>query len=137
MRALIFTFARACLQADKLATGAFVVFAVFACGGCGARTGFDAEPIEGTVVGEPPAVGDADASSEGSAEDASPGFCGSLTTTASCIAGGCGACVSSAGWWICVDPGGGAIIEDDAGRELGACGNLSGGDVVTGPRQRL
>ena len=30
----------------------------------------------------------------------------------------------------------GAIIEDDAGNELGACGNLAG-DVVTGPRRRL
>jgi hypothetical protein len=132
MRALMFTFARACLQADKLVAGAFLVFA---CGGCGARTGFDTEPIEGTLVGEPPAF--EDASGEGSAEDASPGSCGSFTTIASCTAGGCGACVSSTGWWICIDPIGGAIIEDDAGRELGACGNLSGGDVVTGPRQRL
>ena len=126
------TFARACLQAENLAIGAFLVFA---CGGCGARTGFDTELIEGTFVGEPPAL--EDASSEGGAEDASPGPCGSFTTTAGCIAGGCGACVSSTGWWICVDPSGGAIIEDDAGRELGACGDLSGGDVVTGPRRRL
>jgi hypothetical protein len=126
------TFTHACLQADKLIAGAFLVFAH---GGCGARSGLDAEPIDAAFVGEAHAL--EDAGSGPSPEGASPQPCSSFTAIASCIAGGCSACVSSPGWWICFDPNGGAIIEDDAGRELGACDDLANRDEVTGPRQRL
>jgi hypothetical protein len=128
---LMFTFSRACLRADMLMVGSFLVFAP---GGCGARTGFDAAPVEGAFVGPGSAV--EDAGGEPGLEDASSQACSSFTSTASCIAGGCSTCISSTGWWICMDQNEGAFIEDDAGNELGACGNLNG-DVVTGPRRRL
>ncbi len=107
---------------------------VFAPGGCGARTGFDTAPAEGSFVGE--AHVPEDAGGEPTLEDASPQPCSSFTSMASCAAGGCASCVNSTGWWICFDPNGGAIIEDDSGSELGACGDLAGA-VVTGPRRRL
>jgi hypothetical protein len=109
----------------KLIAGAVVVFVA---GSCGARTGLDAEPIEGTFVGEAPNL--EDAGNEPSPQAASSQPCNSFTARTSCIAAGCAICASSSGWWICYDPNGGVIEEDDAGRELGACGNLAG-DVVT------
>jgi hypothetical protein len=127
----MFTLSRACMRTDMLMVGSFLVFAP---GGCGARTGFDTAPVEGSFVGQAGAV--EDAGSEPRLDDASLQSCSSFTSPASCMAGGCSTCISSTGWWICMDQNEGAFIEDDAGNELGACGDLAG-DVVTGPRRRL
>lgn len=124
------TMTRARSRASRRVAGAALALAA---AGCGARSGLLTEGIEGTsaeITGGVP----------GSPDAASP-ECSAMATPNACTAAPycdlCGSFGPTGDSWICADNDKTIIFVDDAGNELGQCGDVDPLNPVTGPVHRF